>query len=171
MDKASQQHSYHVGDHVKIDFGPRKLSGIIVEDRGKIGVRGRSLFRIQVLMEPFDPLVVELSEDELKLELETPPPIEKGMIVDYLAYGGLISILRSSEIPQRVWLRHDNLGNVTHTFQAELGEIGGHLAPARAVHDGRIFSPKRSEVLAYLEGFGLEREEAETVLARVGTGP
>jgi len=169
---------FHVGDRVRVDFGRRKLSGVIVEDRGAIGVHGRHLFQVDIPMDPFEPMRVELPEDEMEPippETETPQRIDTGRIAEYLVNGGLISILRSGlsggRHQPRVWLCLDQLGNVTHTFVPERGVIGGQPVPAGAVHDDRIFTPKRDCVISFVESFGLNHVEAENVVSGVGTAP
>ncbi len=34
---------FHIGDWVKFDYGPKKVSAMIVEDRGLLGIQGRRL--------------------------------------------------------------------------------------------------------------------------------
>jgi hypothetical protein len=170
--------SFRVGDRVRVDFGRRKLTGVIVEDRGAIGAQGRHLFQVTIPMEPFEPMIVELPEDEMEAvaaEGEGAVSLDKQKIIDYLISGGLISILRSNLVggrnQPRAWLCLDQLGNATHTFIPERGVIGGQLVPFSAVHDDKIFTPKRDSVLSFVESFGLNRQEAEKVLSAVGTTP
>ena len=54
---------FRIGDEVRLSFGNRIVTGTIVEDRGRIGVGGRQLFRI----------VVKTGDEERALEL----PAEK----------------------------------------------------------------------------------------------
>lgn len=169
---------FHVGDRVRIGFGRRKLTGVIVEDRGAIGVRGRRLYQVNVPMDPFEPMMVELPEDEMEAVVagtEPEPQLETQRVMDYLANGGLISILRSNlsggRNQPRVWLTLDNLGNVTHTFVPERGVIGGQTIPFGAVHGEKIFTAKQDSVVAILESFGLDRQAADRLIAEVGTNP
>jgi len=129
-------------------------------------------------MDPFDPMTVEMPEDEIEAvstEEKVPPTIDKSKIIEYLESGGLVSILRSNisggKNQPRVWLCLDNLGNVTHTFIPERGVIGGQVVPFWAVHDDKVFSPKRDAVLSYLQSFGLNQQEVEKVVSEVGTAP
>ena len=39
---------FHIGDWVKFDYGPKKVSAMIVEDRGLLGIQGRRLYRVQL---------------------------------------------------------------------------------------------------------------------------
>lgn len=166
---------FRVGDRVRIDLGPHKLTGVIVEDRGAIGIQGRHLFRVDVPMDPFEPMTVELPEDEIEAARteEGTAPITKEKIMDYLKNGGLISILRSNisggKNQPRAWLCLDNLGNVTHTFTPERGILGGQLVPFGAVSDEKIFAPKRDCVVSFVETFDLSYDEADTVVSEVGT--
>jgi hypothetical protein len=160
-----------------VDFGRRKLTGEIVEDRGPIGVGGRHLFGVNIFMDPFDPMSVELPEDEMEAappESQANASIEKQRVIDYLINGGLISILWSGTQGGKrgqVWICLDQLGNVTHTFIPERSTRGGLVAPFGAVWDGKIFRDKRDEVEAFLESFGLNREESKFVISKVGTAP
>ncbi|MEM6274478.1 MAG: hypothetical protein AAF735_04480 [Myxococcota bacterium] len=52
------------GDSVYVRFGEHTVPALILEDRGRIGAKGRRLFRIRLLDE--DP------ESSEKLELEVP---------------------------------------------------------------------------------------------------
>ena len=170
--------SFHVGDRVRVDFGRRKLTGVIVEDRGEIGIQGRRLFQVDIPMDPFEPMSVELPEEEMEAiapGTEVARPIDKQRITDYLVNGGLLSILDSNlsggKFQPGVWLCLDQLGNVTHTFVSERGMIGGQVVPFQALYDSKIFKPKRDTVLSFIESFGLNRQEAEQVVSEVGTAP
>lgn len=178
MSTTHEHASFRVGDRVKVDFGPRKLTGVIVEDRGAIGARGRHLFKIDVPMDPFEPMTVEVSEDEIeavRTDAGATAMIDKGRIIEYLNSGGLVSILRANisggKNQPRAWLCLDNLGNVTHTFIPERGVIGGHVVPFWAVHDDKVLLPKKDAILSFLQSFGLNLPEAETVVSEVGTTP
>src|SRR5947209_7610501 len=99
MSTTQRRSLFHVGDRVRIDFGRRKLTGVIVEDRGTIGAQGRHLFQVNIPMDPFEPMSVELPEDEMEAiapGTEVVPPLDKQHIADYLVSGGLISILRAN---------------------------------------------------------------------------
>ena len=54
---------FRIGDKVRLNFGNRTVTGTVVEDRGRIGVGGRQLFRV----------VVKTEDEERDLEL----PAEK----------------------------------------------------------------------------------------------
>ena len=154
------------------------MSRDIVEDRGAIGVHGRHLYQVLVAMDPFEPASYEVPEDELEViegNAGADLSAKKSESIDYLKKGGLISILRSNisggRSQPRVWLTLDSLGNVTHSFIQERGLLGGASVPFRAVHEDRVFTPKKDEVLTFLQSFGLDRREAEDVLTSVGTAP
>jgi hypothetical protein len=40
------------GDHVSFQFVSERLEGVIIEDRGNLGVGGRRLYRVKVSMGP-----------------------------------------------------------------------------------------------------------------------
>jgi hypothetical protein len=170
--------SFRVGDRVRVDFGRRKLIGVIVEDRGTLGTHGRRLFQVDIPMDPFEPMSMELPEDEIESlpeGTEGNRPMDKQKITDYLIHGGLVSILRSNlaggRNQPRVWLCLDQLGNVTHTFIPERGVVGGQFVPFSVLHEDKIFTPKRDSVLSFIQSFGLDRQEAEKVISAVGTLP
>jgi hypothetical protein len=167
---------FRVGDRVWLHFGRGKTIGVIVEDRGAVGAHGRRLFQVQVPMDPFEPWLVQLSEDEMEGVAASPTadiPLNKSEIMEYLKYGGLISILRANisggRSQPRAWLCLDNLGNITHTFVPDRGMTGGEIVPFFAVQDDHVFEPKRAAVRTFIESFGLSRKEAEEVLNEVGT--
>ena len=170
--------AFRVGDRVRFPLGRRRITGVITEDRGAIGIRGRHLYQVVVPMDPLGSTTFELPEDEIESVdecVESEIVMEKEKIEAYLIHGGLIAILRSNLIggrnQPRVWLRPDSIGNVTHTFEQERGIVGGKTVPFMAVQGEKVFSPKREEVLAFLEGFRLERLSAEHILNSVGTAP
>ncbi len=171
--------AFKKGDRVKIALGQRKLTGEIVEDRGALGAHGRHLFRVHVFMEPYEPMMLELPEDEMErfpVEAEPQPSIEKRKAIEYMINGGLISILRSNiaggRNQPRVWLCLDQLGNVTHTFIPERGVVGGEVVPFSAVHDDRVFTPKRKCVTSFIEkSFKLTPQEAQRVINEIGVAP
>src|SRR5579862_5510375 len=111
---------FHAGDKVRVNFGSQKVAGVVVEDRGGIGVGGRHLFAVNIFMDPSEPTLVELPGEELERAPTADVSLSKDRVIDYLINGGLVSILRANlaggKNQPRVWLRPDNLGNVTHTF-------------------------------------------------------
>lgn len=129
-------------------------------------------------MDPFEPLRVEMPEDEMELippGAEVRPPMDKQKITDYLIHGGLVSILRSNlaggKNQPRAWLCLDQLGNVTHTFNPERGVVGGQPVPFLALRQAKIFTPKLDSVLSFVQSFGLNHQEAEKVVSELGTAP
>lgn len=177
MSMTQRQVKLRVGDRVSVDFGRRRLTGVIVEDRGAIGARGRRLFRVNIPMDPFEPMMLELPEDELEsaMPMGAVVPIDKQRITDYLVNGGLVAILRSNlsggRNQPRVWLCLDNLGNITHTFLPERGIIGGELVPVWAIQDERVLKPKLDSVVALVHSLGLNHQESKKVVSEVGIAP
>lgn len=168
----------HVGDVVQVPFGTRKVRAVIVEDRGPLGVKGRRLFRIRVDHDPYPSDFFEVAEEDIsalpKNEL-VPETIDRSKIVEFLKNGGLIALLRRGTTGGRkashAWLCLDQLGNVTYTFIADRGLVGGAPIPVLALQGERIFTPKRDEVDAYLQSFGLSPDEAGEIISAVGTRP
>lgn len=56
---------FKVGDRVQFRFGSMKMTGVVIEDRGKIGVGGRRLLRIRVLRGD-EERVLELPVEEVR---------------------------------------------------------------------------------------------------------
>jgi hypothetical protein len=57
---------FRVGDRVAFVYGVKRLKGLIVEDRGKVGVGGRQLFLVEAPLKYDRPMQLELPEDELE---------------------------------------------------------------------------------------------------------
>lgn len=167
--------NFRVGDRVAFELGRHSLTGIVVEDRGHIGASGRRLLRVRLDTATDEPQVIELPEDGLH-NAPTDRPLDDSDISDYLAHGGLISILRSNlsggANQPKAWLCRDSLGNVTHTFLQERGMVGGESVPFFALHGGdKIFKPKILEVREFLQSFQLSSADVERIIAAVGTAP
>ncbi len=72
IDPHAPPSQYHVGDWVRFKWGVTPVVGIIIEDRGHIGVAGRRLWRIRVRLDDYDVRTVTLPEEEM--EPSGPPP-------------------------------------------------------------------------------------------------
>lgn len=170
MKAATKRMNFHLGDRVRLNMGFQKLVGVIVEERGGIGVGGRYLYQITIPMDPFEPMTVELPEDDLEAVPadEQPEPLSKESIVTFLVNYGLLSILSSNltggKNQPRVWLCRNNLGNITYTFDPDRGMVGGQTIPFMVMRNDRIFEPKQDVVASFVESFGLEPDEAKTVV-------
>lgn len=169
------QGPFSVGDKVCFTIGTRAVRGVIVEDRGPIGVRKAHIYRVQVPNDPYEDEFTEMPEDVLSPSDDSIAPLPNSAIIQYLIHGGLTQILRSNgsggKNASQVWLTRDSLGNVVHTFAAERGLVGGAPVPFLALHGSRIFKPKLEEVIDYLTTFGLSRDDARRVAGAVGTAP
>ena len=77
----SQPPLFHIGDWVKFDYGPKKVSARIVEDRGLLGVQGRRLYRVQLDEELGEASTFEVPENELETEL---PPVRLSYEIRYI---------------------------------------------------------------------------------------
>lgn len=57
-----------VGDRVRLSMGVYDAVGVVVEDRGRIGVGGRQLLRVQVAVEPgVEPIEIEVPASDVRL--------------------------------------------------------------------------------------------------------
>ena len=57
---------FHKGDRVRFKLGVRSVQGIIKEDRGPIGVKGRRLYLVEFRADPPSTSQVELPADKLE---------------------------------------------------------------------------------------------------------
>ena len=94
-------------------------------------------------------------------------------LVDYLANGILINILRtnSGSNPPTVWITPQAHGTFRYGFVQEPNSVGGQAAPFGTVEAGKIFRPKETEVVEFLRTFGLSKAEAESAVQRIGLEP
>jgi len=57
-----------VGDRVSVHIGTSDAEGIVVEDRGPIGVNGRRLLRVAVTMDQgAEPVAIEVPAEEARV--------------------------------------------------------------------------------------------------------
>ena len=115
----------------------KKTWGTITEDRGIVGYNGPRWYTISVPMDPDDPELHVMGEEELEPDSISRVPLEKSEIIDYLKRTGLFSILLSNnDFPldyPLVWLCRDNHGEITYTFAPRRGLIGGQIIPDSAL--------------------------------------
>lgn len=56
-----------VGSRVTLDFGGREVEGVVIEDRGPLGVGGRRLLRVRLeARDVAEPIELELPKSKLK---------------------------------------------------------------------------------------------------------
>ena len=61
---------FRVGDWVSLDYGLRKITAQVVEDRGLLGVHGRRLYRVRPMPSRGESFDFELAEEELEAGME-----------------------------------------------------------------------------------------------------
>ncbi len=71
------ENRFRKGDHIEFQFGIRFVPGVVKEDRGLIGMKGRHLYRAEFKM---DSLSDEVSEVEM-------PAVEMRRIGEAIAAG------------------------------------------------------------------------------------
>jgi hypothetical protein len=103
---------FRVGDWVSFEYGPRRITAQIVEDRGALGVQGRRLYRIRPMPSREDSHDFELAEEEL--ELATPPDAVNGGSPD----AGTAATPRSFDV---VYIRQGNTKNWHATTKPTTG--------------------------------------------------
>lgn len=57
---------FHKGDRVRFRLGIRSVQGVVREDRGAIGIKGRRLYRVEFREELQSPSQIELPADQLQ---------------------------------------------------------------------------------------------------------
>jgi hypothetical protein len=164
---------FKVGDWVSFVYGVRPVWAQVIEDRGLLGVGRTRLYRIRFGDDPSagesgEPVEFEVPEDDLTLARP-----DHEAVIEYLEQGGLLAILQSNlgggRSQPRVWLTFDRGGRIVHTFDKTRGVLGGETVPFFALLEYRVFTPKAHQVIDFLASFGLNRAEAEQVVAAVGT--
>lgn len=70
-----------MGRTVRFRFGIRRIEGVVVEDRGPLGIGGRRLYRVEFLVEPCadSPSYIELPAEDLEL-VEGSPATSKVVV-------------------------------------------------------------------------------------------
>ena len=58
---------FKVGVPVSLQMGGQRVNGVVLEDRGPIGVGGRRLYRIEVSLLPQENVSFEMAEEDLQL--------------------------------------------------------------------------------------------------------
>lgn len=59
--------SFHVGDQVCFQRGPDLVEGVIVEDRGPLGIGGRRLYGIEYALSTGGPRYIELPAEDFRI--------------------------------------------------------------------------------------------------------
>jgi hypothetical protein len=61
---------FRVGDWISLLYGPRRILAQVIEDRGRIGVRGRRLYGVRIDFAEGTPTILEVGEDEVEATTE-----------------------------------------------------------------------------------------------------
>ena len=64
--KRKSSRPLHVGDRVSFEFGGRRVTGLVIEDRGNLGYQGARLLAVRVPRTDADDVIVEMTADELQ---------------------------------------------------------------------------------------------------------
>ncbi len=57
---------FHKGDRVKFKLGTRSIQGLVKEDRGPIGIKGRHLYLVEFRAKPHSPLRIKLPAEQMQ---------------------------------------------------------------------------------------------------------
>ncbi len=70
---------YREGDRVRLLWGVTPVEGVIVEDRGNIGVGGTRLYYVRVQLDDniTEPMDIAAPAENLTLVAKAPPPLRK----------------------------------------------------------------------------------------------
>ena len=167
----------NIGDRVRVPVGVTRRDGLVTDISNPVGVGGRRLVSVALPQEPADPLAWVVGEEEVERidPHAEPAQVDAAEAEDYLARGGLISILHANmDDPTsrvRAWLRKNEVGGVSYTSEEAFGAVGGNVVPFRAAANCRVFAPKRAEVIRFVRSFGFDRATAERIVAAVGVAP
>ncbi len=75
---------FRVGDWVAFHYGAKSVSAKVIEDRGRLGVHGRRLYRVQLDPELGAESAFEMPEDELEIAAA---PVRRSYYVEYIRQG------------------------------------------------------------------------------------
>jgi hypothetical protein len=130
---------FHVGEWVAFDFGPRKVAAKVVEDRGRIGVHGRRIYRVRLDDESVDPSTFEVPENELET---TPAPVRQSFDVTYHREGKS-NLWRATTTKGRIWRGLKAQGAISFSTAGwESGDDGGFATVSVLVEvDPRFADP------------------------------
>jgi hypothetical protein len=68
MNRKQPKRRYQVGDHIRFRWDIQLIPGVVIEDRGNLGVGGRQVVRIRAKLSPeTEPREFELAEDDIQL--------------------------------------------------------------------------------------------------------
>jgi hypothetical protein len=69
---------FRVGDRVSYLDLDRRREGVVLEDRGPLGVGGRRLYSVRVRVDDWNEITTELPAEELELVAQAPAPVGSG---------------------------------------------------------------------------------------------
>lgn len=160
---------FRVGDWASFRYGPRRVLVEVIEDRGRLGVGGRRLYRFALDREATETMFSEAPEDEMS------PAPSKPALMNYLKNGGLVKILKLNIPGNRdispVWLTLRSDGRIAPTLNDSGHDLGGAVVPFNSLVDGKIQARKRHRVTVFLTSFGLTSSQADEVVRAIGTAP
>jgi hypothetical protein len=101
-----------VGDLVSLLYGPRRVSGKVIEDRGPLGAHGRRIYLVQAVIGQDEPTMFEVPEDNLEEASQADEDAkESGTRVEY-------SVTYVRQGPSSVWRPTINRGRVYQAVKA-----------------------------------------------------
>jgi len=158
---------FPLGSWVTFAHAQRSVRAQVIEDRGPLAPSGPRVYAVRIDDPDVEPQVLDRAEDALE-----PAEPDWGPVFAYLA-GNLVKILEHGRQGGRpkVWLSFGPQGQLTLTYQAERGWLGGAKIPFGAVEHGALFAPMKESVLKFLQGFGLSADDAERLYVRVASTP
>lgn len=63
--KESRRRRFKVGDRVRFKFVNRRVSGVIIEDRGMLAAGPQPLYAVRTRLDEYNESIFEMPEDEL----------------------------------------------------------------------------------------------------------
>lgn len=127
---------FHTGDAVAFLYGPQRVSGTIVEDRGQLGAHGRRLYLVRVDLGQDDSPAFEIPEEDLEdftdRTLEGQPGVRR-------EYG--VSYIREAETNR--WVAMARVGDTYHGLK-----VTGAVAYTTSRWEGETQSDERHAVVS-----------------------
>ena len=172
MSQTRSSTDFKVGDMVSVPAPLRREVGMIIEDRGHLGIGGRRLFRVEVPNHPYSTNTLVVDEDEIQHateseQAELQQQLDPAEIKEFLIDGGLVGML-IRHTPQRVWLLRVPQGVMMFTYIEGYSVTGGEYPPTTALHGEKISASKRDAVIRFIQSFGLSKSNAEDVVRKIG---
>jgi hypothetical protein len=107
---------FRIGDVVSFLYGPQRVSGEIIEDRGQLGEFGRRLYRVRVEFDHDESMTLELPEEDMDDPAQVPADGTAGMRQEFK-----VTYMRRDR--SNNWIARTTLGRLYKGMRAK-GAVG-----------------------------------------------